>query len=149
MFFVSGNNQITLARARDEFGITVEDVSHLKHKLMRSPYEDGESIKVYLEDDIIRIASEKKLSQFTAWHNDIEKYKIRQNERMEQIDQRDKAKNTEDDSSRSVIYWQFTGNFSIFTLKAIFAIQSGSASMVSEAVHSFVDTMNSIVLFYG
>ena len=116
---------------------------------MRSPYEDGESIKVYLEDDIIRIASEKKLSQFTAWHNDIEKYKIRQNERMEQIDQRDKAKNTEDDSSRSVIYWQFTGNFSIFTLKAIFAIQSGSASMVSEAVHSFVDTMNSIVLFYG
>ena len=28
-------------------------------------------------------------------------------------------------------------------------IKSGSASMFSEAVHSFVDTLNSVVLFYG
>ena len=31
---------------------------------MRSPYEDGESIKVYLEDDILKIINEKEKNQF-------------------------------------------------------------------------------------
>ena len=55
----SGNNQITFARAQDEFGITEADVAHLSPKIMRSPYEDGESIKVYLEDDILKIIKYK------------------------------------------------------------------------------------------
>ena len=62
--FHSGNNQITFARAQDEFGITEADVAHLSPKVMRSPYEDGESIKVYLEDDILKIINEKEKNQF-------------------------------------------------------------------------------------
>ena len=34
-------------------------------------------------------------------------------------------------------------------MKTFFAIQSGSSSMVSEAVHSLVDTANAMVLYYG
>ena len=63
LIFISGNNQITFARAQDEFGITESDVAHLTPKIMRSPYEDGESIKVYLEDDILKIVNEKERNQ--------------------------------------------------------------------------------------
>ena len=61
---------------------------------MRSPYEDGKSIKVYLEDDVVRVASEKKMNEFAAQHNDVEKYKTRQNQRMEHVDQKQKSKAT-------------------------------------------------------
>jgi len=147
----SGNNNITLARARDEFGVTEEDLKDLDCKLMRSPYEDGELIKVYLEDDIIRIASQKvSLHGQHLLQNDVEKFKLRQNERMSKVDQKEKSRSEDaPDESSNVIAWQITGNASIFVLKTIFAIQSGSASMMSESIHSACDTVNALVLYYG
>ena len=69
----SRNNQITFARAQDEFGITEADVAHLSPKIMRSPYEDGESIKVYLEDDILKIINEKEKNQFQKYASGLKK----------------------------------------------------------------------------
>ena len=82
-----------MARARDEFGVTEEDLKDLDCKLMRSPYEDGELIKVYLEDDIIRIASQKvSLHGQHLLQNDVEKFKLRQNERMSKVNQKEKSR---------------------------------------------------------
>ena len=40
---------------------------------MRSPYEDGESIKVYLEDDILKIINEKEKNQFQKLASGLKK----------------------------------------------------------------------------
>jgi hypothetical protein len=44
---------------------------------------------------------------------------------MQLVNEREKdGKSSDDtDSVRSVVYWQFGGNFTIFTMKTIFAIQ--------------------------
>ena len=81
--------------------------------------------------------------------NDVEKYKQRQNRRMKQVSKRERSKVKEEMRGTHVVYWQFSGNFLIFVMKTFFAIQSGSSSMVSEAVHSLVDTANAMVLYYG
>ena len=51
-------------------------------------------------------------------------------------------------SSKQVIYVALIGNVLIAITKAA-AVWTGSAAMVSEAVHSFVDTGNQILLLYG
>lgn len=52
-------------------------------------------------------------------------------------------------SSKRVIYVALIGNVLIAITKAAAAVWTGSAAMVSEAVHSFVDTGNQILLLYG
>lgn len=52
-------------------------------------------------------------------------------------------------SSKQVIYVALIGNVLIAITKAAAAVWTGSAAMVSEAVHSFVDTGNQILLLYG
>jgi len=52
-------------------------------------------------------------------------------------------------SSVTVIYAALIGNVMIALTKTGAAIWTGSSSMLSEAVHSFVDTGNQILLLYG
>jgi cation diffusion facilitator family transporter len=52
-------------------------------------------------------------------------------------------------SSKQVVYAALIGNLLVAVTKAIAATWTGSAAMLSEAVHSFVDTGNEILLLYG
>ncbi len=52
-------------------------------------------------------------------------------------------------SSKQVVYAALVGNLLVAVTKATAATWTGSSAMLSEAVHSFVDTGNEVLLLYG
>jgi cation diffusion facilitator family transporter len=52
-------------------------------------------------------------------------------------------------STKKVVYVALAGNFLIAVTKFVAAALTGSSSMISEGVHSLVDTSNEILLLYG
>jgi cation diffusion facilitator family transporter len=52
-------------------------------------------------------------------------------------------------SSRQVVIAALVGNLLVALTKAVAAVATGSSAMLSEAIHSFIDTGNEAVLLYG
>src|SRR3954447_2032843 len=52
-------------------------------------------------------------------------------------------------SSKHVVYAALIGNILVAVTKAGAAAWTGSSAMLSEAIHSFVDTGNEVLLLYG
>ena len=52
-------------------------------------------------------------------------------------------------STKKVVYAALLGNFLVATTKGGAAFWTGSSAMLSETVHSFVDTLNELLLLYG
>src|ERR1700719_4257097 len=52
-------------------------------------------------------------------------------------------------SSTTAVYAALIGDILVAVSKAVAAVWTGSASMMSEAIHSFVDTTDEILLLYG
>ena len=52
-------------------------------------------------------------------------------------------------TTRNVLFVSIAGDLTIAAIKVGAAALAGSSAMWSEAVHSFVDSSNSILLFYG
>lgn len=105
----SENNTITLSRAIDEYGVSQQDLKELDFFMVRSPYEDGKEIKVFLEDKVIelekRVRAGGRIAK--ASKNDLEKYRNRQNTRMAA-----QTKKYKDNEGDTVVIWQFCGNAS-------------------------------------
>ena len=53
------------------------------------------------------------------------------------------------DSNKTVVYAALIGNLAIAVIKFIAAYVTNSSAMLSEAIHSVVDTLNEILLLYG
>ena len=78
--------------------------------MVRSPYEDGKEIKVFLEDKVIEVMKKNMAGRnVKASKNDLEKYRNRQNNRMAQQTQGQIVKVNKGDA---VVIWQFCGNAS-------------------------------------
>jgi len=77
--------------------------------------------------------------------NEVENWRKRRNQSMRSKHVWDKTAR----GSEQTVIWAVTGNGLLFCLKSIVAVNSGSASMLSEAVHSLADTLNQAVLLYG
>ncbi len=52
-------------------------------------------------------------------------------------------------SSKTSVYAALAGNALVAATKAVAAVWTGSAAMLSEAIHSLVDTVNEVLLLYG
>ena len=52
-------------------------------------------------------------------------------------------------ASKKVIWAALIGNSLIAVTKSIAALLTGSSAMLSESIHSFVDTGNQVLLLYG
>ena len=57
--------------------------------------------------------------------------------------------NTAEGSSKSIVYAALVGNTLVAVTKIGAAVWTGSSAMMSEAVHSVVDTTNEVLLLYG
>ena len=53
------------------------------------------------------------------------------------------------DSNKLVVYAALLGNLAIALVKFIATYLTNSSAMLSEAIHSVVDTLNEILLLYG
>ena len=53
------------------------------------------------------------------------------------------------DSNKMVVYAALLGNLAIALVKFVAAYITNSSAMLSEAIHSVVDTLNEILLLYG
>jgi solute carrier family 30 (zinc transporter), member 9 len=172
----TANNFITTVRAFNEYLLNPKDLEPLTQYKRRSPFEeysqdDGHDlITVYLRSDVEKVAmsvwgsmetlnkeKEKRKAEYDRIKKDVFNLKKtlrdyqNRTERLENpyLENRYTNSTIYNSPSGRVVLFAIAVNTSNFLAKLIGWWFTGSASLFSEAVHSFADTINQILIAYG
>lgn len=158
-------NFITPARALSDFLLRASDLESLPKIKRRSPYEQEPPITVYWRKDVeskaIEVWGSRENLLRECLKREIDRKKHQQNIFTVKRRLRDYRREV---GSRAVVVDDEPGlmgksgrvvliaigiNATNFMFKALAWLYTGSHSMFSEAIHSFADTANQLILAYG
>ncbi|XP_071951547.1 proton-coupled zinc antiporter SLC30A9, mitochondrial-like isoform X2 [Antedon mediterranea] len=157
----SDNSTITAIRAMKEYLLKSSDLENLRKTARRSPYDNQQTLMVYLRLDVEAKALEVWGSS-EALNRAIIKKKQQEEDQKENVFLLKKAikqhdsffganKPTESffDGTGKVVMLAIAINLANFGFKLLAWLYSGSASMFSEAIHSAADVCNQAILAVG
>ncbi|XP_022665831.1 zinc transporter 9-like [Varroa jacobsoni] len=158
-------NFITPIRAMTEYGLKLQDLEGLKKTLRRSPISDNPPITVFLRRDV-----ETKALEVYGSREALERAQQQQIEEIERLRDEEnltskkvlkefykaEKRNVEKKQrelilkgSGKVVHTAVIINAANCLFKTVAWLYSGSHSMFAEAVHSFADTLNQLILAFG
>ncbi|XP_003744908.1 zinc transporter 9 [Galendromus occidentalis] len=158
-------NFITPIRAMTEYGLKLQDLEGLKKTLRRSPISDNPPITVFLRRDV-----ESKALEVYGSMEALEDIQAKQLEELDRLREEEnlnakkilkefyKAERRNDEArqreqilkgSGRVVKTAVVINAGNCVFKTVAWFYSGSHSMFAEAVHSFADTLNQLILAFG
>lgn len=157
-------NFISPVRAMNEYLLKPSDLEGLRKIQRRSPYEDNPPISVYLRRDVELKALEvwgsqealqrelkKRLEEDKKYRDSIFRVKkiLKEYSRSTMHEEEKKRQEMILRTSGRVVMTAVIINATNFALKFAAWIFTGSHSMFAEAIHSFADTCNQLLLSYG
>lgn len=160
-------NFVTAVRAMNEYLLKPSDLEGLRKTYRRSPYENNPPITVYLRRDVEAKSLEvwgsqealareikKRQEQDRQYREHIFQIKLtvkeyRQNHEGGSYSPNKQIKDSLFKGSGRVVLTAVTINATNFALKLAAWLYTGSHSLFAEAVHSFADTCNQLILAYG
>lgn len=155
-------NFITPIRAMNEYLLKPLDLSDLRKFKRRSPYEDAPPITVYLRRDV-EARSLQVWGTWDAFQKEVTKRKVLEEsyrdsvlnvkkvlrEYKRQNDPEAKLRAEILKTSGKVVMSAVIINGANFIFKTAAWAATGSHSLFAEAIHSFADTLNQLILAYG
>ncbi|XP_064405221.1 proton-coupled zinc antiporter SLC30A9, mitochondrial-like isoform X2 [Halichondria panicea] len=168
------NTFISASRAMDNYLLDIEDLEDVTVHILRSAHEDARPMDSYLKSDVEKRALEvwgswqvlehelnrrrvvveeeearrKGLNTLIAHLKKLQKHQTRKDIEFEMFGGRRERVSLLRGSAK-VVLLAIASNFAVFVFKALAYQYSGSAAMLSEAVHSLADMLNQCLLAFG
>ncbi|OQR78850.1 zinc transporter 9-like [Tropilaelaps mercedesae] len=158
-------NFITPIRAMTEYGLKLQDLEGLKKTLRRSPISDNPPITVFLRRDVeskalevygsreaLKRAQQQQIEEIQRLRDEenlISKKILKEFYKAEKRNVEKKQRELILKGSGRVVHTAVAINAANCLFKTVAWLYSGSHSMFAEAVHSFADTLNQLILAFG
>ncbi|KAL5460629.1 hypothetical protein EMCRGX_G034087 [Ephydatia muelleri] len=150
---------ISASRAMNEYLLDSEDLEDLPYRTFRNPDNSVKRLTCYLKTDV----EKKALEEWGSWQA-LEQELMKRKQEADEAEKRRKGlstliahlkKHRKEErvtflkGSARVVAIAVASNFAILLIKLIAYYSTGSASMLSEAIHSLVDALNQSLLAIG